>query len=247
MTWNFRRIASVAGIAGLCLGLLATTANAATRTTTAVPAKLCPELETDVAVFKEGRKGAEVTVYTAASSTSAPLAKIKTGVQVFGRVVFRVLGTEGEFYKVMPPARPNSSIGFVRRDQVVTYTTPFRIDISLAAKTLKVYECGTEIVSAKIGVGKPKTPTPTGSFFLVDLIKPKQGGGGPYGPFAFGLSGYSKVFQTFGAGDGRVGIHGTNQPKLLGTAVSSGCIRIDNATITKMASTLYLGSPVNIS
>ena len=211
------------------------------------PAKSCPDHETRVAVFNEGRRGAEIVVYTSPSVTSAPLSRIKTGVNVFGRVVFRVLGEEGDFLKVMPPSRPNASVGYIRKSLALTYSTPYRVDISVSSRSLKVYECGAEVMAGKIAVGKAKAPTPVGSFFLVDLIRPRFGANGAYGPFAFGLSGFSKVYQKYGSGDGRVGIHGTNKPSLLGSAVSDGCIRIDNATITKMAKTLYLGSPVNIT
>ena len=207
----------------------------------------CPEQETQVAVFNDGRRGAQITVYGAPSLAARPVANIKTGVSTFGRVVFRLLGTEGDFLRVMAPARPNGLTGYISKNLTTTYATPYRVDISLTTKTLTVLECGTELFQAKVAIGKAKTPTPTGSFFLVDLIRPKYGASGAYGPYAFGLSGYSKVLQTFGAGDGRVGIHGTNQPALVGTAVSSGCIRIDNVTITKMAKTLFLGSPVTIT
>ena len=209
--------------------------------------KSCPEQETQVAVFNDGRRGAQITVYAAPSSAAKPVARIKAGINTFGRVVFRLLGTEGDFYKVMAPARPNGLTGYIQKSLATTYATPYSVEISLSAKTLRVKECGAELFSAAVAVGKTKTPTPTGSFFLVDLLRPKGGSNGAYGPFAFGLSGYSKVLQKFGAGDGRVGIHGTNQPSLIGTAVSSGCIRIDNATITKMADTLFLGSPVTIT
>ncbi len=212
-----------------------------------VATQSCPEQETQVAVFKEAKRGAEIVVYTDPSTAGAALSRVKTGINVFGRVVFRVLATEGDFLKVMPPARPNGSIGYIRKDLVDTYATPYRVEIAVTSRTLKVYQCGVQIISGKIAVGKAKAPTPTGSFFLVDLIRPRFGASGAYGPYAFGLSGFSKVYQKYGAGDGRIGIHGTNKTALLGTAVSDGCIRIDNVTITKMAKTLYLGSPVDVT
>lgn len=211
-------------------------------------ATACPEHETTVAVFNNGRRGSTISVYRS-PSTSAPLQgkPIRTGIDIKGRVVFQVIESANEqFFKVATPARPNGSVGFIRKDQVVTYTTPFRIDIDLNPRSLKVYECGNEIMSTRIAVGKPSAPTPTGSFFLVDLLRPPKGSTGPYGPYAFGISGFSNVYQTYGGGDGRVGIHGTNAPSLLGGAVSDGCIRMDNNAITKLAKTIYLGSPVNI-
>jgi lipoprotein-anchoring transpeptidase ErfK/SrfK len=223
------------------------TAGATPASVAPAPPSVCPEHEAMVAVFSDSRRGARITVHRSASSSSPALVTLRTGINTFGRVVFRVLGEEGDFYRVASPSRPNGSVGFVRKDQMSTYHTPFRVDVSLSRRVLSAYRCGALILSTRVAVGTRKAPTPTGSFFLVDLVRPSRGAGGPYGPFAFGISGFSKVYQRFGGGDGRIGIHGTNQPSKLGTAASSGCIRVDNATITRLARTLYLGTPVNIT
>ena len=69
---------------------------------------------------------------------------------------------------------------------------------------------------------------------------------GAYGPYAYGLSGFSPVLNEFLGGDGTVGIHGTNDPSGIGRSVSHGCIRIRNAAISKLAGMLPLGVPVQI-
>jgi len=43
-----------------------------------------------------------------------------------------------------------------------------------------------------------------------------------------------------------VAIHGTNAPWLIGQAVSHGCIRMNNAAITRLARVVPLGTPVRI-
>jgi lipoprotein-anchoring transpeptidase ErfK/SrfK len=43
-----------------------------------------------------------------------------------------------------------------------------------------------------------------------------------------------------------VGIHGTNQPSLLGQAVSHGCVRVANAAIVKLAGLTPVGTPIRI-
>ncbi len=70
---------------------------------------------------------------------------------------------------------------------------------------------------------------------------------GDYGPYAYGLSGYSDTLTSFNGGPGQLGIHGTNEPQYLGTQVSHGCIRMSNANITKLAHELPLGTPVQIN
>ena len=58
----------------------------------------------------------------------------------------------------------------------------------------------------------------------------------PHCPYAFGLSAYSTVLTSFGGGDGEVGLHGTNDPSILGSDVSHGCIRVSNSVITRLSS-----------
>lgn len=45
-------------------------------------------------------------------------------------------------------------------------------------------------------------------------------------------------------GDGTYGIHGTNRPELIGTAVSYGCIRMRNPDILDLFSRVKIGTPV---
>jgi lipoprotein-anchoring transpeptidase ErfK/SrfK len=54
------------------------------------------------------------------------------------------------------------------------------------------------------------------------------------------------MLKRFAGGDGRVGIHGTNQPWLIGSDVSHGCIRVKNGPIRRLAKILPLGTPVHI-
>jgi len=98
----------------------------------------------------------------------------------------------------------------------------------------------------KVGLGTSTTPTPGGVFYTKELLKPPTANG-PYGPYAYGLSGYSPVLDEFLGGNGEIGIHGTNDPAGLGKDVSHGCIRISNEAITKLATMLPLGVPVQIA
>ena len=95
-----------------------------------------------------------------------------------------------------------------------------------------------------IGVGRAETPTPGGTFYIKELLRPKNPDG-PYGPYAFGLSGYSNVITDSDQfGDGVIGIHGTNEPQLVGTDVSHGCIRLRNEDLDQLVGLLPLGTPV---
>lgn len=149
-------------------------------------------------------------------------------------------------YKVLLPIRPNGSTGWVNPVDVgIKRSHRYRIEIALAAHTLKVFN-GTDLVmDEKIGIGTQATPTPNGRYYIKELLKPPKPDG-IYGPFAYGLSGFSPVLQTFNGGDGTIGIHGTNRPDLLGKQVSHGCIRMRNDAITQLTKFLPLGTPVII-
>ncbi len=56
------------------------------------------------------------------------------------------------------------------------------------------------------------------------------------------------MLTEFAGGDGVIGIHGTDRPDLVGTDVSSGCIRLPNDVITALVEDigLPLGTPVTI-
>lgn len=159
--------------------------------------------------------------------------------------VFLVREDAGDWIRVMLPMRPNESEGWVRADDVVLASNPYRIEVDLSEFRLWAYRHDEVVVEADAAIGTGGTPTPTGLFFTTILAKPESPTS-PYGKYAYGLSGYSEVLNTFAGGDGQIAIHGTNQPGLIGSAVSHGCVRVDNATISKLARLIPLGTPVRI-
>lgn len=166
--------------------------------------------------------------------------------------VFLVTRVSGDWYEVLLPVRPNQSTGWVHAGEVSISSHSYSIVIELGAHRLTVFEGEAPIQVESIGVGKNNTPTPGGLYYTKELIEIVDDDGrlypdGPYGPFAFGLSGFSEVIRSFGdGGDGTVGIHGTNSPSSLGRDVSSGCIRMSNEAVARLAEFLPLGTPVEI-
>ncbi len=171
-----------------------------------------------------------------------------------GPLVFRAVdGTlddpagGGDWLEVLLPIQPNGTTGWIRADEVSLSNNPYRLEIDRATFTLRVYELSELWLQTTIAVGTGDTPTPVGEFYLKELLAPPDPNG-PYGPYAFGLSGFSEVLESFGGADAAIiGLHGTNDPDALGTNVSSGCIRLDNAVIDQLAQTLPLGTPVVIT
>jgi hypothetical protein len=167
-----------------------------------------------------------------------------SGRSVAGPVHFLALGSSGDWIRVAIPLRPNGTVGWVRRSEVLLIENSYRMVIELSSNHLTVFDNNKAIIEASVAAGTGGTPTPTGLFFLKELVP--QNPGGALGPYAFGLSGYSDVLTSFAGGEGTIGVHGTNSPGKLGTNVSHGCVRVDNASIVKIAKLLPLGTPVEI-
>lgn len=163
-----------------------------------------------------------------------------------GPLVFRGIGEPVDgWLEVLLPVRPNGTTGWIDLDDVRLSRNPYEIEVDLASFELTVRRDGEVAISAPVAIGQGGTPTPVGDFYLIELLQPPQANG-PYGSYAYGLSGYSDVLDNFNGGQGVIGIHGTNQPELLGGPASHGCIRIHNDTIELMAEFLPLGTPVSI-
>jgi lipoprotein-anchoring transpeptidase ErfK/SrfK len=149
--------------------------------------------------------------------------------------------------KVLLPVRPNGSMGWIKATDVRLTEHDYRITIKLSAHRITVTRGPRVVVDAPIGVGRAQTPTPGGLYYTKELLRPPNPNT-VYGPYAYGLSGFSNELTTFEGGDGVIGIHGTNDPSGLGQDVSHGCIRMPNAEIVKLVEQikLPLGVPVDI-
>jgi lipoprotein-anchoring transpeptidase ErfK/SrfK len=158
----------------------------------------------------------------------------------------RRTATGETWLKVLLPRRPNGSSGWVQRDQVRIRPVSHEVVVDLSSRTASLLRGRKKLRSFRVGVGTAGTPTPTGRFYVTVKLKPPQISAAAYGAWALGLSGYSEVHQTFGTGDGQIALHGTYKPWQLGQPVSNGCVRMDNETITLLAETLPLGTPVTI-
>jgi lipoprotein-anchoring transpeptidase ErfK/SrfK len=147
---------------------------------------------------------------------------------------------------VMLPGRPNSSTGWIKSAGTEEIFTHWSIRISIASRQVRVYYAGRIAETFSAVVGKPSTPTPTGSFFVEEaVIMPASEPGGPY---ALALSARSNVFQEFDGGPGQIGIHGRDGlGGTLGQAESHGCVRLDTPDITWLASRIGPGTRVTIS
>jgi lipoprotein-anchoring transpeptidase ErfK/SrfK len=175
----------------------------------------------------------------------APQRTLTNPTNTKGQLVLLVDQVSNGWAKVLLPVRPNHSTGWIRVRDVTMSVDPYRIVVRLKSHQLGLYLLNKPMLRAPVGIGTKDTPTPDGRYYLTQLFRPPNPDGA-YGPFAYSLSGFSNVLQTFEGGDAIIGLHGTNQPQLVGHDVSHGCIRMTNDVITKLARILPLGTPVQI-
>jgi lipoprotein-anchoring transpeptidase ErfK/SrfK len=145
-------------------------------------------------------------------------------------------------YKVQLPIRPNGSTGFVSLSSVNLRPVRTRVEVDLTAHRLTLFRDGERVLTTEIGIGAEYTPTPTGSYYVNQLLR-ADNPEGAYGPGAIGISAYSPTLRDWRQG-GPIAIHGTNAPSSVGRSVSHGCIRVQNAVLLRLYRVVRPGSPV---
>lgn len=160
-------------------------------------------------------------------------------------VVFLVHEQRGDWLRVQVSMRPNQATAWVKASDVKVRPVPYRVVVDVPTLRLTVLRDEKPIFEAPVAVGKGATPTPTGYFF-VDGIVALSDTSGPYGSHQVSVAAFSEVYTSFAGGVGQIALHGTNQPNLIGTPVSNGCVRLANADIAQVAALVPTGTPVEI-
>jgi lipoprotein-anchoring transpeptidase ErfK/SrfK len=169
-----------------------------------------------------------------------------TGERTTLPVTGSLTGADGvRWLQVMLPGRPNSSTGWIAQQGTRKLMTGWHIVVDLAARRVSAYSNGHLLRSFRAVVGKSSTPTPTGQFFVEEIVQMASGEAG--GPFALALSARSDALQEFEGGPGQIAIHGRdNLGGTLGAAESHGCIRLGSAGIDWLAARIGPGTPATI-
>lgn len=119
-----------------------------------------------------------------------------------------------------------------------------RIVVSIPDRKLVLIEDGHVLLTFRIAVGAPDSPSPNGTFRVANMVTEPvyyhpgeeipPGAENPVGPRWIGLSikGY--------------GIHGTNEPRLIGRRASHGCIRLNNRDVKILFAYLRVGDAVEL-
>lgn len=147
--------------------------------------------------------------------------------------------------RVALPGRPNGHSGWIRASGTRPATTRWRLAVDLSLRRLTVFELGRVVRTFSAVVGKPSTPTPTGTFFVEEAVH--TGAGAVGGPYALALSARSNVLQEFDGGPGQIAIHGRdNLGGTLGTAASHGCVRLADGAMQWLVGRVGAGTSVTI-
>lgn len=107
----------------------------------------------------------------------------------------------------------------------------YAITVDISERELRLYQDGSLEKSYPVGIGKMLTPTPTGTYTIINKA---SNPGGPFGVMWMGLS------------KPHYGIHGTNNPSSIGKVVSHGCIRMYNQNVLELSSKVPIGTVVTI-
>lgn len=187
------------------------------------------------------------TAHAAPAATAPAVARIGSRTRLTGiaTVLPVVESTADGWLRVSLAGRPNGRSGWIRSDSTRPTNTAWRIAVDLSSRTVTVLRLGRPVRTFRAVVGKPSTPTPTGTFFVEEPVR--LGAEAVGGPYALALSARSNVLQEFDGGPGQIAIHGRdNIGGTLGTAASHGCVRLVDSAMRWLVGRVGAGTPVTI-
>lgn len=166
---------------------------------------------------------------------------------IYGRrLILSVTQRRGSWAAVATFLVPNHRRAWVRVDRrtFAVRRTRWHLEADLSARTLTAFHGDEQVRRLEVAIGAPSTPTPTGTYAVTDKLDGRHFGGA-YGCCIIALSGHQPKVKT-GPIDGRLAIHGTNRPDLVGARASQGCLRGYNASVRWLRATIPVGTQVTI-
>jgi lipoprotein-anchoring transpeptidase ErfK/SrfK len=209
----------------------------ATTTVPTPPAKVAQAKAESIDLFDDADATTPSGEITAAEATSAPDIPI----------VFLVKDQEGRRLEVYLPTAPSGSTAWVSSADVTVSSVTFRVEVSLSGRRVRVFDGNETVLDEPASIGRSDRPEPGVVYYLKELLQPPDDDG-PYGTYAYGLSGFSTDLTSFDDGSGIIGIHGTDDPDSVGTDVRTGSIGLTNDVMARLVDDigLPLGTPVEI-
>ena len=165
----------------------------------------------------------------------------------------RTLETTGrmteEFLEVILPIAPNNTTGWIQQSSATLGETETLLIIDISERKAALFIGEDLILEAPVAIGAAQTPTPAVEA-IIDTIWDRSTSETflpfLYGQLLFGLNKHSEALEDFDGKRPALAIHGTDEPELIGSAVSNGCIRMYNSDIALFAEHVTLGTRVSI-
>jgi lipoprotein-anchoring transpeptidase ErfK/SrfK len=163
-----------------------------------------------------------------------------------GRLILSVTRRRGTWAAVPTFLVPNGRRAWVRvsRRTFVVRRTRWRLTADLSERTVTVLHGAQRVRRLRVAIGAPSTPTPLGTYAVTDKLKGRPFGSS-FGCCILALSGHQPKVVT-GSVDGRLAIHGTDRPDLVGARASQGCLRASDRDVRWLMRTIPVGTQLTI-
>ena len=252
-TTRLRRVAVAAGVLvgalAACRGERPELAEDAATTTSEEPSSTTTTVPEPVARVAQA-EAPSIDVFDSEGAATAArqlVAGVDTSDETIPIVfLVKTFDADADRIEVHLPIAPAGSSGWVSTDDVAVTQVSHRIEVDLSDHRLRVYEDDEVVFDEPVGVGEAHRPEPGGDYFIRELLQPPDPDG-PYGAYAYGLSGFPPVLTGIDEGT-VVGIHGTDDPDEVGADVEGGSLHLGNDAISRLAEDigLPLGIPVEV-
>src|SRR5918995_2329777 len=190
--------------------------------------------------------GPTLEVWASPSESPAPERTLAASDEASGRIVLLVKQQLGPTWiEVYLPTAPAGTTGWVRQDEVSVSQHGYRIVVGRSAHTLTIYEFTDARLVAPVSIGAADAPAAAAGLYVKDLVETPSPDG-PYGRYAYGLSGSGNRLEQFDAGAGVVAIHGLPDGIEAGGDVATGSLGVDEEALDQMVTEIGvpLGTPV---
>ena len=159
--------------------------------------------------------------------------------------VFAVVGAKGRWLEVLATELPNGRTAWIPLAATELVANPWAVDIDLSTRLVRVRNGGRLVKRFRVAIGKPRTPTPRGTFAVTDKLEIVRGSAA-YGCCALALTGKQPHIEPGWRGGNRLAIHVTRLTYTIGRAASFGCLRARDRDALGVIRRVYLGTLVTI-
>lgn len=153
--------------------------------------------------------------------------------------------TGRDWVEVQLNVRPNGTHAWVPAEAVVLRPVDTRVIVYRDARRLEVWRGSRRVMSVPVGIGRSRTPTPTGRFALDQKWVTDAATRAMYGRYVLTLTAHSNVLMTFNGGDGRIAMHGGAAGRIARPS-SFGCVILGDAALRRLYMLAQPGTPVTI-